>query len=154
MVVEPLSAMHVERLRVQARQRWEFALWPQGALEELLRSGQAFAGVRGEAVLAVAGVARVWEGRYQAWALLSGEVGPSGFLAVHRVVRAFLDQCAYPRIEATVEEGFEEGHRWVRLLGMRCETPDGMPAYYPTGARAFLYARPGGRFEGVSDVGD
>ena len=100
-------------------------------------------------MLSVAGVSKVWEGRYQAWAFLSHDAGPSGFVAVHRAVRSFLDQSDIPRIEATVDADFDEGHRWMRMLGMECETPTGMCSYYPNGRRAFLYSRAGGRYTGT-----
>jgi len=155
MVIEPLQGRHLDMIRVQVRQRWEFALWPEGALERLVKSGDAFAGVRGHAVLALAGVSKVWEGRYQAWSFLSRDCGPSGFVAVHRAVRSYLDQSSYRRIEATVESDFDEGHRWLRMLGMRCETPEAMVGYYPDGRSAYLYSRAGGRYSGGSaHVGD
>lgn len=106
----------------------------------LEHSGQAFTGVHGGQVVCVAGCANVWEGRALAWAFVSPAAGAC-MVTLHRAVAGFLAQAQYRRIEAIVDDGFEAGHRWMRLLGFRLETPDGMPGYLPDGRKTFLYAR-------------
>jgi hypothetical protein len=147
MQVERLTEEHLDRLQVQGRQVDEFMLWPPGALSRLLEHGEGFAGVRDEEVLAVAGVVRIWPGRWQAWAFVGGAVGPAGFLAVHRAVLGYLERSDAPRIEASCEQDFDAAHRWLRMLGMQLETPAGMRAYLPNGAAASLYSRAGGRYQ-------
>jgi RimJ/RimL family protein N-acetyltransferase len=51
----------------------------------------------------------------------------------------FLDNAPYRRIEATVDVGFKQGHRWIKMLGFELEGY--MRAYRPDGADMLLYAR-------------
>lgn len=89
-------------------------------------------------ILAIAGVEPQWENRAIAFALISGAAGPY-FRAIHSAVAAFLDHTPYRRIEATVDVGFEQGHRWIKMLGFEIEGY--MKAYRPDGADMLLYAR-------------
>jgi RimJ/RimL family protein N-acetyltransferase len=90
-------------------------------------------------VVACAGVIQQWPGRGIAWAIVD-ELCKREFLALHNVVKRFLDVCPIRRIEATVDVGFEQGHRWVKLLGFQLEAPM-MKHYGPDGSHAALYAR-------------
>ena len=84
------------------------------------------------------GVEPQWENRAIAFALISGAAGPY-FWAIHSAVRNFLNSTPYRRIEATVDVGFEQGHRWIKMLGFEIEGY--MKAYRPDGADMLLYAR-------------
>ena len=79
-----------------------------------------------------------WENRATAFALLSDDSGPH-FPAIHSAVVEFLDNAPYRRIEATVDVGFKQGHRWIKMLGFELEGY--MKAYRPDGADMLLYAR-------------
>lgn len=102
----------------------------------MLRAGPAFTALHGETVLACAGVVEVWAGRALAWALIAEDAGRH-MLGIHRAVSGFLMQAPYRRIEATVDEGFEAGHRWLRLMGFVLETPNGMRGFNPDGRGGF-----------------
>lgn len=92
----------------------------------------------GEVVMC-AGLIPHWKGRAECWAIPNTGF-TSEFLGVHRWAKTLLDAVPFTRIEASVEQGFEPGHRWARLLGFKRES-DVMRHYFPDGANAYLYAR-------------
>lgn len=140
MRIEVLRAEHLDRIGLQAAQAHFGGEFIKPGYADMLRQGPAFTALHGDQVLACAGTVEIWPGRAMAWALLS-ELAGRHLLALHRAVAGFLMQAPYRRIEATVDDGFEPGHRWLRLLGFTCETPAGMPGFTPQGRGAFLYAR-------------
>lgn len=89
-------------------------------------------------ILAIAGVEPQWENRAIAFALIAESAGRF-FPAIHKAVRDFLIRAPYRRIEATVDVGFEQGHRWIKMLGFEIEGY--LKAYRPDGADMLLYAR-------------
>ena len=105
---------------------------------ELANQGLAWTAESEGRILAIAGVEPQWENRAIAFALISGSAG-AHFRAIHSAVARFLDSAPYRRIEATVDVGFEQGHRWIKMLGFEIEGY--MKAYRPDGADMLLYAR-------------
>ena len=105
---------------------------------ELANQGLAWTAEDEGRILAIAGVEPQWENRAIAFALISGAAGPY-FRAIHSAVYDFLNSTPYRRIEATVDVGFEQGHRWIKMLGFEIEGY--MKAYRPDGADMLLYAR-------------
>jgi hypothetical protein len=95
----------------------------------------------GGRVVACAGLLPLWDGRYEAWAVVASDIGCFGMLRLHRAAVRYLDLRTERRIEATVMRGFEQGQKWVRLLGFECETPNGMRGYLPGGETADLFSR-------------
>lgn len=93
-----------------------------------------------ETCVAVAGYRYVWAGRAVAWALLSERAGPAMIPIVKRM-REHLDACTARRVEMTVRRGFLPGARLATLLGFKCETPEGMLAFFEDGETAYLFAR-------------
>lgn len=110
----------------------------RGDFTELSDKGLAWTAEHDGVVLAVAGVEPQWENRAIAFALLSDDSG-THFPAIHSAVVEFLDNAPYRRIEATVDVGFKQGHRWIKMLGFELEGY--MKAYRPDGADMLLYAR-------------
>lgn len=104
-----------------------------------LEQANSFSVFRGEEVLLCGGVFDYWPGRAEVWSFLSVDAGKH-FVALTRVVRRFLNMCTQRRIEAVVDCNFEQGHRWVRMLGFKLEAPR-MKAYHPQGEDCALYAR-------------
>lgn len=91
-------------------------------------------------VIGCAGIITLWTGRGHLWAYLAEDAGRH-MVGITRAVRAKLKEVGLPRYEAEVAAGFSEAHRWVRVLGFRCETPDGMQSFFPDGSRGFLYSK-------------
>ena len=101
--------------------------------------------MEGERVIAIGGVAEMWRGSGEAWALLSAAALAKP-VALRKVAEAYLAgaQQNFWRIQATVRADFREGNRWVQSLGFSHETPTGpMKGYGPDGADYELYAMEG-----------
>lgn len=105
----------------------------------LAEVGYAWTGWVGADVVGCAGFSPVWPGRSAVWALLTNKAGPH-MGPITRFVRGQIDAHPDRRIEATVLHGFEAGQRWMKLLGFRNETPDGMECYDPAGRTLALYS--------------
>jgi hypothetical protein len=90
-------------------------------------------------VIACAGVVKIWQGRFAAWAVLSPKSGPH-MRRVTKATRAFLETLGAGRVEMTVRAGFEPGHRWAQMLGFTLETLE-MPGYGADGATHAMYVR-------------
>lgn len=89
-------------------------------------------------VIAMGGTIPIWENRAQAWMLLSN-ASSRHMLAIHKAVRNHLIKSPFTRIEATVDIGFKEGVRWMKMLGFELEGL--MRAYRPDGKDMLLFAR-------------
>lgn len=138
MNIVPFEPEHLRTLVLQDAQAWMGPMLQADYGESLKRSGPCFTALDGEQVLACAGVMRMWDNRDQAWALMGAESGRH-FVAIYRGIRRFLDMHDTRRVEATVDSGFDAGHRLMRLLGFQREGC--MRAYLPDGRDCDLYAR-------------
>jgi len=87
---------------------------------------------------AAGGMIEYWPGRCELWAVI-GKNTKSVFLKIHRTVQAFLTVVPNKRIEAKVDFDFEQGKRWMRLLGFEMEASR-MKSYFPDGKDAVLYS--------------
>lgn len=141
MDVRPFHSQHLIDLALQPAQAWMRAIVSDKAYALMFAQAQSLSLFIGGRVAAVAALVTIWPGRAHLSALVAGDVGPAGMLALHREALRRLAACPVRRIEAAVDGEFEPGHRWLRLLGFQCETPAGMPGYLPTGGTAYLYAR-------------
>lgn len=133
-------AEHLQRLTLQPAQRYFHGNFEDPAYGRALEtSAFSFTGLDDDgAVIGCAGVHELWQGRAVAWALLSADAGPH-FKAIHKAARGFFVQAPWRRIEAMVEDGFDAGHRWAKMLGMDHEGC--MRAYSPGGKDFHIYAR-------------
>lgn len=104
----------------------------------LYQSGPSFSCEVEGAIIACGGNIRIWPGRASAWALLSPTSGKH-MARITRAVIRFFEVSEDFRIETTVDDGFEAGHRWAKLLGF--EREGYMKKYRPNGQDAWLYAR-------------
>lgn len=103
--------------------------------------GLSWTGEQDGEILICSGVIPIWDGRAQAWALVSPAAGKH-FAAIHRAVKRFLDikmPDPFHRVEATVDVYFDPGHRWMRMLGFEPEAL--LHKYRPDGVDQCLYAR-------------
>lgn len=138
MIVRPWEKGDTERILVQPSQEYLAGFQASVDLSGLSEAGMAWVGEHEGKVLAMAGFLPQWEGRALAWALLSKEAGPH-FRAIHRAVEEKLIKSPFRRVEATVDVGFEPGHRWMKMLDFE---PEGyLRAYRPDGGDQVMYAR-------------
>ncbi|MDP3939806.1 MAG: hypothetical protein Q8R92_16940 [Deltaproteobacteria bacterium] len=73
--------------------------------------------------LICAGALLYWKDRALVWSFLSSRVGRRNMAVVHREAMRFLDALPIRRLEASVDVGFEQGHRWMKMLGFEVEAP-------------------------------
>jgi RimJ/RimL family protein N-acetyltransferase len=139
MIVRPWTTGDTERLHMQPAQEYLGHIVDVCAdFTELSNQGLAWTAEHDGDVIAFAGIEPQWQNRAVAFALLSESAG-AHFPAIHRAVLRFLNWAPYRRIEATVDVGFTQGHRWIKMLGFEVEGY--MRAYRPDGADMLLYAR-------------
>lgn len=144
MILVPFKAEHFLALRPRIQPMQQVcaeSMTPELAagLETLPHT---FTALQGDTVMACCGVLKMWEGRAHLWSYLAFDIGRH-LLQATREVKTFLDAAPYRRYEAEISEGFEASHRWIKLLGFKCETPEGMENFFDTGARGYLYSRMG-----------
>jgi hypothetical protein len=137
MKIIPYQAEHVLSLQLQAGQR---DLWPYVTPEyaRFLEGEYSFTAMVGDKVIAVGGVALLWENRGLAWTLIDRDAG-AHFTELHKAAKRVLDLVPYRRIEADVACGFPQGHRWVRMLGFTLEA-ERMRAFRADGGDSALYS--------------
>lgn len=138
MIVRLWQPGDTEKLMLQPSQMYMGAILKDLNLEPLAVRRMAWVGETEEGIVGIAGLSPQWEGRATAWALISTLAGKH-FFQIHKQVLKFLVECPFRRVEATVDVGFEPGHRWVKMLGFE---PEGyLRAYRPDGGDQILYAR-------------
>ena len=117
-VATPYRATHLARLRTQAAQLAEIAIvTPRRA--ELMESTYAYSIFDADEPLLCGGVLET-EGTGMLWAFVSGDAGRR-MVTVSRMVDRFLTLAHLRRIETSVRAGFEEGCRWMGILGFEHE---------------------------------
>ena len=139
MIVRPWQTHDTVKITAQPAQQYLYRIVDvRGDFTELSEKGLAWTAEHDGKILAIAGGDPQWENRAIAFALIAESAGRF-FPAIHKAVRDFLIRTPYRRIEATVDVGFKEGHRWIKMLGFELEGY--MKAYRPDGADMLLYAR-------------
>lgn len=88
--------------------------------------------------VACGGTLQHWPGRHTAWTYLNKDTGRH-MVAITKAVQSKLVPVK-GRIELTVLHGFEQGHRWARILGFEVETPE-MLGFGPNGETHTGYVR-------------
>jgi len=139
MQVVPYKAEHMDQLDMQEAQQY-LAVYLDARLRKSLEGDFSFTLLDGDEVLCCAGIVEQWQNRGMVWAYIANGIGPGRFTVLHQHAKRLLDIAPFDRIEAAVDDGFEEGHRWVRALGFTLEAPL-MRRYRPDGGDSALYAR-------------
>lgn len=107
-------------------------------LFSMLEGEDSYSIFDGEEVLCCAGVVKMNVGRGVAWAYLANELNHR-MVTVTRIVKRYLNDAPFHRIEMHVDCDFEEAHRWAKMLGFEKEC-DRMKAFTPDKRDCALYA--------------
>ena len=99
----------------------------------------AFTVMDDDRVLACGGVTDYWPGRGECWATFTKDVKKE-FVLITRAAKTVIDSYPGRRVEASVRCDFEEGHRWIRLLGFKLEA-ERLEKYLPDGSDVSLYSK-------------
>jgi RimJ/RimL family protein N-acetyltransferase len=138
MHIVPFQPKHLELLILQPSQVAFSDYFDPKYGPSLVEGGPCFTAMDGDEVLACSGVIKQWDNRAIAWALISEYAGKH-FIRIHKAVNRFLESTEFRRIEAFVDADFEQGHRWIQMLGF--EREGYMREFTPAGNDAVLYAR-------------
>lgn len=141
MIIEPFKSFHIDVLRaqgVQSAQLREVSIVPGSYASIAQPIGPAVTARDGDHILICGGLKVEAPGRATCWALMSADAGRH-LLALHRAAKRLITMQAWQRIEATVEEGFTPGCRWVELLGFKLEGR--MERFGPHGETHLRFAR-------------
>jgi hypothetical protein len=77
---------------------------------------------RGGEILACAGVSELYRNVGEAWSIL-GMRASRHMLAIHRFAAGILEMAPQARVSTFVKCDFDEGHRWIQMLGFELEAP-------------------------------
>jgi hypothetical protein len=139
MIVEPFKPYHVHLLKaqgVQNAQLGEVSLVPDSW--DSVPAGPALTARHKDRILICGGIVKHTERRGECWALVGADAGRH-MLTLTRAVKRFIDVYPWRRLEATVEERFGAGCRWVELLGFTFESA--LPQYGLDGETHLRYTR-------------
>lgn len=139
MIVEPFQPFHIDLLRAQGVQSAQLrAVSHVPAAYASVPMGPAVTAREGDRIVVCGGIYAYAPHRGMCWALLSADAGRH-MTWLHYAVKRFITMQPWRRLEATVEETFEDGCRWVQLLGFKFEGR--MPEFGDDGETHLRYAR-------------
>lgn len=139
--IEPFRPVHLELIfagGVQAAQRRVVSHVPTGVARLYRIPGMALTALDGDHVLMTGGIFPFTDRFGVLWAVLAEDAGRYMF-RLHRATARFLEIGNWRRLEASCEQGFPAGCRWLTLLGFTQEGP--LLAYGEDGADHWRYAR-------------
>lgn len=141
MIVEPFRTYHIKLLMaqgVQSSQVQQVSHVPATYASVERPPGLAMTARDGDRIVLCGGIIPTAVHMGLLWAVLSADAGKH-MAWLHRATQRFLDIESRRRIEATVEEGFPAGCRWLELLGFKFEGR--MPAYGEDGETHLRYGK-------------
>jgi RimJ/RimL family protein N-acetyltransferase len=139
MIIEPFIPAHIPMLKLQQAQAiMQPFIDEPGYGEQLAATSEAFSCFVNDEIIAIIGIIPQWENRAVAWGLIGENAGPH-FISITKAIHRFIEIANYRRIEAFVDTEFEQGHRWMKIMGFKKE---GRMAYFdPNGRDYDLYAK-------------
>lgn len=139
MISVPFKAEHFHAFTIQPSQTALGAMVTPEHLAAIEGCSFARTGIAGGKIVGVSGVVERLPGVGEAWAFLAADCGQH-FVAITRLVRSYLAELDFRRIEITCDAEFAPAQRWARLLGFVLEAPR-MRSFLPGGGDAALWAR-------------
>lgn len=122
--VLPFEPWHLEMMEaqgVQGAQLNEVSHVPVAYAKLLRPAGPCFSAWHGGTIVVSGGIVLSNSHIGLVWAVMAASAGDH-MLALHRAAARFLSMhTGVRRLEATVEQGFEAGCRWITLLGFEFE---------------------------------
>lgn len=135
----PFKQAHLSLLTVQEAQRWTLSFMSPSIVHALegMWSNTVFKHGR---PICCGGVIEQRPDYGILWSFVGSDVTPHDFLTLHRLVKLFICDLPFDRLEMHVDVNFRNGHRWAKTLGFQCEAPR-MRRFLLNGTDASLYAR-------------
>lgn len=132
---EPKDLLEIE---LHDSQAWVKSMFTPEYLAAL-PTKDSYTGLVDGKIVAICGVAEIWQGRAVCWAFFSNDA-KTHMVFVTKLCRDILQRFPeYDRLEATVEVDFKEGQRWMNILDF--EEEGILHKYFPNGNDAIMYAR-------------
>jgi len=128
----------VKTIMVQEKQGHALLYLDDDYEKDLLQSAYTVVGEHDGEIMVIFGVTEMWQGRAQAWALLSRQAGKH-LKAITVRARSLLDAAPFRRIEAQCDFNFPQADRWLKMLGFQFEGV--AEKFNPDGSSAKLWAR-------------
>lgn len=129
---------HFEGIELQPSQEYVRAHTPRERLQRLAERGPAYTFFAGGRVICCGGLYEYGPERGVLWSYVSRHAGPH-FTWLHRCALRFLETVDRPHMQATCRTGFEQGARWLAMLGFRWSRSLG--PYGPAGVPHELFER-------------
>jgi hypothetical protein len=136
----PCSVEHIALINPQPGDEMEKAVFLRPEFRYLVDQGTALSAWVNSRCICAAGVYDLYPHRGLAWSVLSCDAGPY-MLQLTRKIRSFMNLYHAKRVELYVASDFEEGHRWAKAIGFKCETPEPMIAHGVFGHDETMYVR-------------
>lgn len=137
--VRPWTLGDTRRVNIQSAQQYMCELGDLDLdLTDLSEKGLAWTLEDDGEVLACGGLVPVWNGRFNAWLIVSKNAGRR-MTTFYRSIESIMGDLEYRRIEAFVDVGFDAGIRLVKMLGFELESYK--RAYRPDGADMLEFVR-------------
>lgn len=136
---EAFKAGHLKFFKPQEAQRDRYWAVVQSEHVNLLEAPPSLSAWAGQVCVGAGGLLALARYRAVAWMILSQDASPY-LLPIVRKIRRVVALAPYKRIELTVEEGFEQGEQFARLIGAVCETPEPMRYYGDNGQHERMFA--------------
>jgi len=122
----PFKAEHLAVLDLQDAQKGESPPWRDVSVMRSLEGPWSYTGFAArDGILrpvVAGGVLQLWPSTGLAWAFVGRDAGPH-LLGMIKRTRAVFATTDFQRIEAHVHTEFKAGHRLVKAIGFRVETP-------------------------------
>lgn len=137
----PFRSNHIDEMVMQPRQSM-LAHYFDSTHFKSAENDRAFTGYIDGVIMGSAGVLPQWPGRALCWAVLSDQVRPNHFMAIHRNVKEALaaaHDSGFGRIETTVAVDWPAAMRWTEALGFQREAY--MKQYAPGGGDTWLMVK-------------
>lgn len=141
LTIETFRPYHLELIKLQGSQPSQVRTLshvPAGCASVARLPGPALTARQGDHIVLCGGIMTVTDKMGLLWAVLSHRAGAQ-MLTLHRCTERFIAMHRLRRLEATVEEGFAPGCRWLALLGFQYEGK--MAGYGDDGETHLRFAR-------------
>lgn len=138
MNVVPFKAEHFWSIEAQPAQAY-VKNWVTEADIKALENQDTFTLFDGDEILACFGWMQIYSHRATVWSIICKNPGPR-FVAMTRIAKRLIEGLPYQRLELDVDCGFEEGHRWAKMLGFTLEA-ERLRGFRMDGGDSAVYAR-------------
>lgn len=138
MLMERFQAEHLLQIDMQPVQLRTWQRYGSQEYARELAEGMAYTGRLFGRIIVCGGIIDTGPDSGHLWSFISRDACRH-FIRLHRTARRFLDVSGKRHLSATTEVTFDDGCRWLEMLGFSRSTF--LAGYGPDGANHYLYER-------------